>query len=152
VTWIVRKLGIPEYAIYQTWFNDAELSRRISITPQWFDYVTQTPGESAWMIFRDKTPVAVIQFGEQPRPAMSLAVNPLLRSQGWCVQVIWLALEQPELQRFDAIYGYIEPDNVPSLRCVERAGFVRTSDEPDEDGLFEVVFNRASVDLPGPLD
>lgn len=144
MTWAVRRVGIPEYTIYRTWFEDAELSRRLSITPTWFDYVTQTAGVDAWIIFRKQVPAAVVQFGEQPRPAIAIAMNPLLRGQGLCISVIRLTLDQPELRHLDAIYAFIEPDNLASLRCAEKAGFSRVSDVPDADGMFEVVFTRLS--------
>jgi RimJ/RimL family protein N-acetyltransferase len=96
------------------------------------------------MIFRNQMPAAVVQFGEQPRPAIAIAMNPLFRGQGLCVSLIRLTLDQPELRHFDAIYGFIEPDNLASLRCVEKAGFSRVSDILDTDGMFEVVFTRLS--------
>lgn len=150
MTWTVRKFGVSEYAIYQSWFSDEELSRRISITPTWFEYVTQTPGVFAWMIFRDRLPIAEVSFGEQPFPALSIAMNPALRGQGLCVPVLRFVLDQPELRRFDAIYGFIEPDNLASLNCVQKAGFSRTSDKLDEDSMIEVVFSRLSPDLTVP--
>jgi RimJ/RimL family protein N-acetyltransferase len=142
LTWTVRKLGFPENAIYQSWFADEELSYRISITPTWFDYVTQTPDVFAWMIFQDQMPAAVVQFGQQPYPALAISMNPLLRGQGLCITVIRLVLDLPELRPFDKIYGFIEPDNIASLRCVEKAGFSRISDTPDADGMLEFVFTR----------
>ena len=142
MTWTIRRLGIPEYMIYLAWFNDAELSRRISITPTWFEYVTQTPGVFSWMIFRDQMPAAEVSFSEQPFPSLAIAMNPILRGQGLCASVIRLVLDLPELRPFDQIYGFIEPDNSASLRCVEKAGFSRISDTPDDDGMFEFVFTR----------
>jgi RimJ/RimL family protein N-acetyltransferase len=150
LTWTVRKFGISECAIYRSWFDDPELARRISITPTWFEYVTQTPGVTAWMIFRDQMPVAVIQFEEQPYPSLDIAINPVLRGQGLCASMIRLVLDLPELRRFDKIFGAIEPDNFASLNCVLKAGFYRTSGGLDEDGLIEVVFSRASPDTTVP--
>lgn len=150
MTWTVRKFGISEYAIYRSWFDDAELSRRISITPTWFEYVTQTPGVTAWMIFRDQMPVAEVSFGEQPFPSLAMSMNPTLRGQGLCASVIRLVLDLPELRRFDKIFGAIEPDNFASLNCVLKAGFYRTSDGLDEDDLIEVVFSRVSADTTVP--
>lgn len=150
MTWTVRKFGISEYAIYRSWFDDVELARRISITPTWFEYITQTPGVTAWMIFRDQMPVAEVSFGEQPFPSLAMSMNPILRGQGLCASVIRLVLDLPELRRFDKIFGAIEPDNFASLNCVLKAGFNRTSDSLDEDGLIEVVFSRASADTTVP--
>ena len=94
--------------------------------------------------FHNQKPVAVVQFGESPCPALSISMNPLVRGQGLCLHVLRLVLDQPELRRFRAIYGFIEPDNLASLRCVENAGFTRVSDRPDIDGMFKVVFTRQS--------
>ena len=150
MTWTIRRLGIPEYMIYLAWFNDAELSRRISITPTWFEYVTQTPGVFSWMIFRDQMPAAEVSFSEQPFPSLAIAMNPILRGQGLCASVIRLVLDLPELRRFEKIFGAIEPDNFASLNCVLKAGFSRTSDGLDEDGLIEVVFSRVSTHITVP--
>lgn len=144
MTWTVRRLGISEYVIYLSWHDDAELSSRISITPTWFDYVTHTAGVFAWMIFHNQMSAAVVSFDEHPQPSISIALNPILRGKGLCVPALRLVLDQPELRSFDAIYGFIEPDNIASLRCVEKAGFSRISDFPDADGMFEVVFKRLS--------
>ena len=150
MTWTVRKFSLAEYAIYQSWFADEELSRRISIAPTWFDYVTQTPGVFAWMIFQNKMPAAVIQFGDLPYPALAIAMNPILRGQGLCAPTLRFVLDQPELRRLGRIYGAIEPDNFASLNCVRKAGFSRTSDELDDDGLIPVVFSRVSPDITIP--
>ena len=102
------------------------------------------------MIFRDQMPVAEVSFSEQPYPSLAMAMNPILRGQGLCVSVIRLVLDQPELRCFDKIFGAIEPDNFASLNCVLKAGFSRTSDRLDEDGLIEVVFSRVSADIAVP--
>lgn len=89
-------------------------------------------------------PVAEVSFSEQPFPSLAMSMNPILRGRGLCASVIRLVLDLPELRRFDKIFGAIEPDNFASLNCVKKAGFCRTSDGLDEDGLIEVMFSRAS--------
>ena len=150
MTWTVRRLGIPEYTIYRSWFDDAELARRISITPTWFEYVTQTPSVFAWMIFRNQIPAAVVQFEEQPYPSLDIAMNPVLRGQGLCACVFRLILDHPVTRRFDKIFGAIEPNNFASLNCVRTVGFSRISNALDDDGLIEVVFSRVASDRPVP--
>lgn len=150
MTWTIRRLGIPEYTIYLSWYYDAELARRMSITPTGFEYISQTDGVAVWMISRNQIPASVVQFEEHPFPNLSISMNPVLRGQGLCASVLRLVLDLPALRRFDKIFGAIEPDNFASLNCVRKAGFSRMSNELDDDGLVGVVFSRVSPDITVP--
>jgi RimJ/RimL family protein N-acetyltransferase len=149
MTLIARLLGPAEYATYMSWRADAELAARLSIGSSWFAYVSETPGVYAWMIFDDELPVAVVQFGADPFPSLSVAINPVLRGRGLCRPVLRFVLDLPELEPFEMVYGFVEPDNSASLRCAAALGEI--DETPDDDGLLRVTFSRSAVASQAPI-
>ncbi len=141
-----RPLDESEMRMYATWFDDAELRRRIEApTPQWFTYVTTIPGNYAWMVYDGETAVGHMQFGTSPdhEGYFDIVVNPALRNQGYCKKILRAFLERPELTGLDRVRATIEPDNLASLRCLQQAGFVQVSPEPDEEGFLHFTYDLA---------
>jgi RimJ/RimL family protein N-acetyltransferase len=51
-------------------------------------------------------------------------------------------IDAPELRRIGVFFGGVRADNVGSIRCFERAGFIRRSDRPDFEGMLHLAFVR----------
>ena len=138
--------------IYQTWFNDAELSRRIEPpTRGWFDYVRYEPGYFAWMIYEDGIAVGQLQLDTYSNRtgSMALVVKPELRNRGYGTRILRAFLERAEVRQLNRIEATIEPDNIPALHCAKSVGFVQQSPEPDDEGFLDFVYNREHRDRPG---
>lgn len=146
-----RLLDEAEMRVYNTWFQDEELRRRIEPpTSQWFSYVTNTPGVHAWMVYAGEIAVGQVSLDTDAdqHGYFSLAVNPPLRNQGYGKRILRAFLKRPEVTRLKRIEVTIEPDNFASLRCFQQAGFVRLSSEPDEEGFLHFNYDQILSDWP----
>lgn len=78
------------------------------------------------------------------RPAMELAfvVDPMQWSRGYCKAMLDAVLELPEVASVRVFNGGVEPDNIASILCLKRAGFVRLSDEQDWEGMLNFILVR----------
>jgi RimJ/RimL family protein N-acetyltransferase len=119
------------YAEFCSWFENEELRRRISLpTSVWFDYVRQTPGVYAWMIYDATQPVGEVQLdiianNSGATGHIALVVNPDLWQQGWCKRILRALLKRPELAALTTIEAHVEPDNIASQRCLQFVGFAK---------------------------
>jgi L-amino acid N-acyltransferase YncA len=129
--------------LYQDWFQDDELKRRYEPpTPQWFNYVRNTPGIFAWMIYDADIPVGQLQLDTSPDRSgyVGLVVNPALRQQGYGSKILKTFLDRPEVAGLIQLEVTIEPDNLASLRCFQQVGFIQMDKEPDGEGFLHFIF------------
>lgn len=136
----IDEQGLAEY---ETWFSDAELSRRIERpTRLWFDYVRQTPHVFAWMIYEDGRAIGHLQLDTYPNQTnyLGLVVNPQLRRQGYGKCILRALLEQAEVAQLQLLEATIEPDNIASQRCFQSAGFRQEPAAPDAEGFLHFVY------------
>jgi RimJ/RimL family protein N-acetyltransferase len=98
----------------------------------------------------DGTPVGNGGFGGRPtenrRLTVGYAVHEEHRGRGYATELLELLTEwglaRPEI---DVVRATIRPDNAPSLRVAEKAGFTRTDEllQDDEHGELLVFERRA---------
>lgn len=141
---ILDEVELPQL---NTWYQDAELRHRIQPpTPLWFNYVTQTPGCYAWMVYDDHVAIGQIQLDTYANNtgSMSLAVNPKLRNQGHGKRILRSFLQRPEVTKLYRLEIGIQSDNIASLQCFRKSGFTQVSSEPDEQGFLHFIYNCAS--------
>ena len=144
-----RLLDAADLEFYRSWFNDAELARRLSYpTDDWFAYVTATEASRCW-VGLDETGgvISVLQVddGENGLGQFDISLRPELRGRGLGAAVLDAFIGGPGAD-FTALEGAIEPDNAASLACVRRCGF-EIYPGLDEDGLVRVRRDREEVDL-----
>lgn len=146
-----RVLDESELRLLHTWFQDAELRRRIQPpTLQWFSYVSHTPGCYAWMVYEGNIALGQLQMDTYAdnTGSAALAVNPKLRNQGYGKMILRAFLKRPEVARLNQLEVTIEPDNFASLRCFQQAGFIQASSEPDQEGFLHFTYKPAWPDRP----
>jgi RimJ/RimL family protein N-acetyltransferase len=141
-----RLLDESGVRLYQTWFEDVELSRRIEApTPQWVDYVTSTPGIYAWIVYDGDSAVGQVALDTDSdlKGYFSLVVKPALRNQGYGKRILRAFLQQPEVTQLKELEATIEPDNGAALRCCQHVGFVQVGSAPDEEGFLRFIYSPA---------
>ena len=113
----------------------------------------EDPGSRGWWAWVARLPdgeeVGNGGFGGRPGPDRRLTVGYSVheehRSQGYATEMLRLltdwGLAQEEI---DVVRATIRPDNAPSLKVAERAGFVATGEtlEDEEHGLLLVYERR----------
>jgi RimJ/RimL family protein N-acetyltransferase len=146
-----RNLDEVELRQLDIWFQDAELRRRIQPpTPLWFNYVSNTPGCYAWMVYDGDVAIGQLQLDTYAdnTGSIGLVVNPQLRNQGHGKRILRSFLQRSEVTRLERLEVTIEPDNIASLRCFHKAGFIQVSSEPDGEGFLHFAYNCAQSERP----
>lgn len=140
---VFRPIVASDLAHLRSWFEDEELSRRLSYpTEEWFSYVRGTGIAQCWIAQKGIELVAQLQVDHVPgEPAyLDIAVRPDLRGNGLGQSILSAFLEGPG-EAYPVLVGHIEPDNLASLRCCQKCGFV-LSGAVDKDGFIRAEFNR----------
>lgn len=117
-----------------------------------------------WLAWEDAQPVGYIDCGtfdrfvvyggegphgpiihstiERRTGHIAIVVDPGRRRRGVGRAMIRALLDRPELEDASLLVAGIEPDNVASLRCFEAVGFRRRAEEPDWEGMLDLVLDR----------
>jgi UDP-2,4-diacetamido-2,4,6-trideoxy-beta-L-altropyranose hydrolase len=117
-----------------TWANDPG-TRNVSFNREpipweqhvaWFDQKLKDAGSRIY-IGEINCPVAVVRFDDhhnEDHAVISLAVAPGARGRGYSARIIRLGVRALFAEsRANLVRAYIKPDNIPSIRAFERAGF-----------------------------
>jgi RimJ/RimL family protein N-acetyltransferase len=77
-------------------------------------------------------------------PAMGLhyVVDPVSWGRGYCGELLQEVFARPEVAQMRVFDAGVEPDNVASIRCLARSGFVKLSPEPDWQGILHLLRTR----------
>ncbi len=97
-----------------------------------------------WVAVENGRPVGLVSVEcyTDRSAELAVAVGPAKRGQGLCRLMVLAALEHGEMQEVDEVRAAIEPENRASVRCFESVGFVRESDEPDDENNLTFVHRR----------
>jgi RimJ/RimL family protein N-acetyltransferase len=142
MTLTVRRLEAEQLDALRSWYDDAELARRLTYpTDEWYAAVSGE-GQQCWVVFDDSgTIVASMQVDREADVGyIALAVKPELRGRGIGSAALWAFITGPGRQ-YSILEGRIAPDNAASIACVQKCGF-RMLDELDEDGLIVARWHR----------
>jgi RimJ/RimL family protein N-acetyltransferase len=132
----VRRLEAEQLDEIRTWYDDAELARRLTHpTDEWYAAIS-AEGQQCWVVLDDSdTPVAKMQVDREGDVGyIALAVKPELRGCGIGSAALSAFITGPGRQ-YSILEGRIEPDNAASIACVQKCGF-RMLDELDDDGFM----------------
>ncbi len=138
-----RPLDEAGMRLYASWFDDAELKRRIEApTPRWFEYVTTTPGSYAWLVYDGEHAIGSVQMDTdaERKGWFGLVVKPTLRRRGYGTRILQAFLRRPEVTALRQLEAEVELDNLAALRCCQRVGFVQTDAGPDDDGFLHLTY------------
>ena len=133
------------YAEYASWFIDPELNRHLGPTDEVsLEAVLSQPKSAGvtWAIFRGIQLIAVVETVFDPERRLlagitAIAVKPTLRRQGIGTMVLQQILSLHKSQGIVEHVTYVSIHNSGGRRCVEKAGFVPVTTEPDKRGYIE---------------
>jgi GNAT superfamily N-acetyltransferase len=141
------------------WFDDAETNRWLG-GREWPEnllrLLADPPREHRESVVRERVALVAMADGEpvalvdaeiytDGTAALSLVVGPLSRRSGFGAATL-LALGPHLANRgVRTLVGGVEQHNVAGLHCVERAGFVTVTREPDEEGFIGYVLRLERV-------
>ncbi len=139
----------------ESWM-DAEAKRETGCDDGWADYIddlrkdpTIRFGENFWckMIFADGIPATVIAMGEENGELVvsEIVTAPEKRRQGIgsaALTELLVCHRQILGKGIKSAMAVIFPDNIPSQKAFEKAGFCFESSHPDGDAWYYRWYNR----------
>ena len=141
-----RKFTEYDIDLLRSWRKDHLVQKYVHYASleDWFNYVNENPNYYSWIAYERELPdVAVgIVNVEEYKPlvgAISVITNPVLRGKGYGAKIVKYVIQQPEIAHLKKIEAFIKPENVPSLKCFQKANFINHG---LNDGLFEYVFEK----------
>jgi RimJ/RimL family protein N-acetyltransferase len=132
----------PGLREFESWFDDAELRHRYDRPTQlWLDFVGNTPGVCAWMVYEGDSPIGQLQLDVEGQIGyIGLTVKPELRNHGYGHRVLQAFLARADIATLDRIEAGAAQDNQASQHCLRAAGFVQRSTGPDAEGFLRFVY------------
>lgn len=85
---------------------------------------------------------AISDVVELPSMGLTVVIDPARRRSGYGAATLRAAIDHPDVAHIRLFFGGIEPDNVASIRCAERAGFRCLRPEPDFEGMLYYSLER----------
>jgi RimJ/RimL family protein N-acetyltransferase len=141
------------------WFDDAETARwlggrewpenllRLLADPPHEHRGSMARERIAFVASADGEPIALTdtEIYTDGSAALALVVAPPHRRRGLGAATLLALGRQLAIRGVRSLVGGVKQNNVPSLRCVERAGFVAVSGEPDEEGFINYLLRLERV-------
>jgi RimJ/RimL family protein N-acetyltransferase len=160
---VLRRFDADALPLVAPWFDHREVVRRLG-DRGWaahrLELMRTSPGtelrgrrvvaRAVWIGWDGATPVGLVDAevydraepdagapdrASGPAVALALVVDPALWGRGYGRAILRALVERPELAAVRVFEATAEPDNPASIRCLAAAGFARTADELDEDGM-----------------
>jgi len=134
----------------EPWFDDPETQRwlgdrtwpamvlRLAKDPPAAHRGEPTVRRESLLAIGDGAPVALldVETYQDGTAGFAFVVDPNRRGQGVCRQAIVALVAHLARAGVHELSGGVEPANRASIRCLEAAGFILGSDQPDAEGFL----------------
>ena len=146
-----RPIDASLVEVMRPWYEDAETQRFLHGPEDLdtvLDLIEKMPGSELrgsivtfrqeWVFFDGDEPVGAcgVETYDHTRTSVSIVVAPTHRSKGVGTAMLLLIPSTPGLEHTTVLEGGVEPENLASIRVLEKAGF-NVGDELDEEGFLE---------------
>jgi RimJ/RimL family protein N-acetyltransferase len=142
-TVVLRPMKQVDIPMLQDWYAGSDLSNELDgdDLPHQFANMQSDPSYWAWIACVEDEPVGFVWFEivEDGIGNESLGIHPNLRNRGYGSAMLRSLAATPEARRAVVIVANIYPENVASIRCHEKAGFVCENTELDEEGFLRFI-------------
>ena len=82
-----------------------------------------------------------VEFNPKEKKAdISLLIAAKERKKGFGKLVLEATLQLSDFKNYKQLDAFIDPLNIASIRCFEKAGFQKIKDEADEDGMLQFSY------------
>ena len=141
----LRPMTRDDLPMLREWFLDETLMNELggmADLETTFAYAESQPRYWEWIALDGETSVGFVglEIQEDGIGYIAPATRPDRRRQGYGVAILRALVATPEARQASCVAADICPDNAASIRCHEKAGFVRESEEPDEEGFLRFAY------------
>lgn len=101
----------------------------------------QSPNRYCYVAFDDKQPMGIVdlEINTDKTAWMSLLVRPENRGQGLGTDILRSFLYNPALSQVQELKAEIEKENIASIRCFKKAGFIERMEPETTEGFVFVA-------------
>jgi len=144
-----------DFEEYQSWFADPELNKYLGpmeIEDSWLEHVlSNNPDGYEYSVFINQKMVAEvgILLPNSDNPSFfitNLAVNPKLRNQGIGSAVLKELMQMHPLEKDQSWKAFVDAENLKAIAFLEKNGWERLSNDPDESNMHDFEFHPNLVD------
>ena len=134
----------------QRWLGNRDwlsMIRRLSENPPAERRGRPVVSRGAWVIEKDHEPVSVVDVETytDATAGLALVIAPARRGQGLCRRALQDIIDRLAAEGIEEVFVGVEPDNMASIRCMEAAGFVARSPDPDAEGFLYFARRKRSI-------
>jgi ribosomal protein S18 acetylase RimI-like enzyme len=139
-----RAEDFPEYL---SWYKDEELDSHLGPmkeNDEWLHHVLQRTDGKEYSVFTGNKLVAVVGtlFPDAKHPSYyitNFAMKPNLRAQGIGTKILNELIALHPLKKGESWIAFVDVRNPKAKSFFEKSGW-KSSDKPDEHGMFQLVF------------
>ena len=139
---IFTKIKKEHQSILQEWLEDNATKEHLGgMLPldKFVNYITSASDRLTYFAFENEVPIGMVDIEFYPlekTASLSLLINPNFRKKGLGTFLLKTTLQLDCFKNHTRLDAFIDPDNIASIKCFQKAGFQKINDEPDEDGMF----------------
>lgn len=146
---IFKKLKKAHQSILQEWFKDKATRKHLGgMLPleNCVNYMLSSVDTLPYFVFENETPIGMVDLefdsksvcreGREKKASISLLINPNLRKKGLGTFLLNTILQLDCCKNCTHLDAFIDPDNIASIKCFQKAGFIKMNKTPDKDGMF----------------
>ena len=139
---IFKKLKKEHQSILQEWLKDKATQEHLGgMLPleNFINYLITASDRLPYFVFENELPIGMVDIEFYPKEktaSLSLLINPDLRKKGLGTFLLKSILQLDSFKNYTRLDAFIEPDNIASIKCFQKADFVKMNEVPDEDGMY----------------
>lgn len=128
------------------WHEDEETRKRIAIEQldKFYSFVNSRLDYWIWGVYDHNELIGElsVEVTGYKTAGISYLVNPSKRNQGYGQNMLKEMVHLKALSFTEIFEAWVDCDNYASIKCLERAGFIKQNYEPDENDMYLYIFNR----------
>jgi len=141
-----EKFNINHKAILIEWSKDkATLQYLGGIFPidNFIEFLLKAKNRLTYIVIHNSKYIGMIDvefYPKNKKAVMDILIAPEERGKGFGKIVLQKLIQDAAFEKYKQLDAFIEPENIASIRCFEKAGFRKIKNEVDQDGMFHFSY------------
>ena len=143
---VFEKFNINRKSILTKWSKDpATLQYLGGVFPldDFINFILTAENRLTYIVIYHSKYIGMVDVELNPKEknaAMDILIAPEERGKGFGKLVLEKLVQDSEFEKCTRLDAFIEPANIASIRCFQKAGFQKIKDEVDEDGMLQFSY------------